>query len=164
MEVVGHVLDRLGLTLNEEKTRVVNVWRESFTFLGFDVRNRIGHKIGKPYPHIQPSGKSLQKIKSLVKSLTGRNRTGLPLDDVLNAANAALRGWVGYFPYRNCSGTLSSLKGYVEERVRTHLRKRHKIRSRGAGYARFPSGVLYARYGLYKVPTTAGWTKAHALR
>jgi hypothetical protein len=116
------------------------------------------------FSHVQPSGKSLQKIKTLVKCLTGRRRARLPLDDVLGAANAALRGWVGYFHYRNCSSTMSSLKGYVEERVRTHLRKRHKIRSRGAGYARFPNGVLYARYGLYKVPTTAGWTKAHALR
>jgi len=163
-EVIGRVLDRLGLTLNEEKTRVVNVWRESFVFLGFEVRNRISHRTGKPYPHIQPSGKSLQKIKTLVKRLTGRNRTCLPLDAILEPVNAAVRGWVGYFHYRNCSSTMSSLKGYVEERVRTHLRKRHKIRSRGAGYARFSNGVLYARYGLYKVPTTAGWTKAHALR
>jgi len=31
--------------------------------LAFDVRTRIGHKTGKPYPHIQPSGKSLQRCR-----------------------------------------------------------------------------------------------------
>ena len=38
-----------------------------------------------------------------------------------------------------------------------------KIKDRGAGYARFGSRTLYGGHGLYKVPTTAGWTKAHAL-
>ena len=28
---------------------------------------------------------------------------------------------------------------------------------------RLPSRDLYDRYGLYKVPTVAGWRKAHAL-
>jgi RNA-directed DNA polymerase len=27
---------------------------------------------------------------------------------------------------------------------------------------RFPRRVLYERYGLYKMPTVAGWKKAHA--
>jgi hypothetical protein len=35
--------------------------------------------------------------------------------------------------------------------------------NRTEGYLRFPTARLYAEYGLYKVPTTAGWTaKAHA--
>jgi hypothetical protein len=51
-----------------------------------------------------------------------------------------------------------------EQRLRTHLRRRHKIRKRVSGYGRFSDRSLYDRYGLYKVPTTAGWTKAHASR
>ncbi len=43
---------------------------------------------------------------------------------------------------------------HVEERLITYLRKRHKVRDRKAGYARFKNRVLYERYGLYKVPTT----------
>ena len=42
--------------------------------------------------------------------------------------------------------------------------KRHKVRDRKAGFARFGNQALYKIYGLYKVPTTAGWTKAHALK
>jgi hypothetical protein len=83
---------------------------------------------------------------------------------VVREVNTAVRGWVGYFHYKNCSKTLTQVRQHVEERLRTHLRKRHKIKDRGAGFARFGNRVLYEKYGLYKVPTTAGWTRAHALR
>ena len=164
MHVIEQVLKRLDLTLNDEKTRTVNAWSERFVFLGFEIGMRRSIKSGKPYPHVQPSRRALQRIKGRIKTLTGRNRTCLPLDAVLGETNRVLRGWTNYFHYRNCSNTMVHLRGYVEERIRTHLRKRHKIRGRGAGYARYPSGVLYSEYGLYKVPTTAGWTNAHASR
>ena len=76
--------------------------------------------------------------------------------------NATVRGWAGYFHYRNCSQTLALVSHHLEERLITHLRKRHKVRNRKAGYVRFPQRALYERYGLYKVPTSAAWTKAHA--
>ena len=94
----------------------------------------------------------------------GRTRTVLPLTWIVNEVNATIRGWVGYFHYRNCSSALKSLRHHVEERLRTHLRKRHKVKDRGVGYFRFSSRKLYDTYGLYKVPTTAGWTNAHASR
>jgi hypothetical protein len=56
------------------------------------------------------------------------------------------------------------VRNHLEQRMITHLRKRHKIRNRSSGYVRFPARSLYEKHGLYKVPTTAGWTKAHALR
>ena len=77
--------------------------------------------------------------------------------------NASLRGWVGYFHYRNSSQVLGKVRTYAEERLRTHLMKRHKVRNRGIGQGRFPSKELYTRYGLFKVPTTAGWKTAHAV-
>ena len=51
---------------------------------------------------------------------------------------------------------------HAEERLRTHLMKLHKVKDRGTGISRFPSQQLYTRYGLYKVPTTAGWKVAYA--
>ena len=52
---------------------------------------------------------------------------------------------------------------HVAQRMITHLRKRHKVRDRKTGYARFKPKALYEKYGVYKVPTTAAWAKAHAL-
>ncbi|MBZ0094076.1 MAG: hypothetical protein K8H75_01675 [Sulfuricella sp.] len=77
--------------------------------------------------------------------------------------NASLRGWANYFHYRNSSGVLEKVRTHAEERLRTHLMKLHKVRDCGADIGRFPRQQLYTRYGLYKVPTTAGWKSAHAL-
>jgi hypothetical protein len=88
--------------------------------------------------------------------------TPKPLDEVIGNVNTALRGWVGYFHYQHCTQSFAHVKRHVEQRMAIHLRKRYKIRDKGAGDKRFTSRVLYERFGLYKAPTTAGWTKAHA--
>ncbi len=162
MAVIQQVLDRLGLTLNAEKTHVVDATQNSFDFLGFAIHIARSWRTGRTYAHVQPSKKSLRTIKSRVTSMTRRELTCVPLEDVVGNVNQTLRGWVGYFHYRNCSKELAKVKLHAEQRLRTHLRKRHKIRHRVSGYGRFPDRSLYERYGLYTVPTTAGWTKAHA--
>lgn len=163
MDILQHALDRLDLQLNVTKTKVVNAHTESFDFLGFSYCLRRSRKSGKVYPHVEPSRCSVQRLKDRVKRLTDRRRCPIPLDDVMKELNNSLRGWTGYFHYRNSSNVFRNIKMQVEERVRTHLRRRHKLRCRGEAYARFPNHSLYNRYGLYKMPTTAGWKKAHAL-
>jgi group II intron reverse transcriptase/maturase len=163
MTVLRQILERLALTLNEAKTKIVNAHKGKFDFLGFSIWMGQSRKSGKLYAHVEPSKKSRQIIKDRVTELTKRVRTVKPLDWIVNEVNATVRGWVGYFHYRNCSRVLEAVKYHVEERLRTQLRKRHKIKDRGTGYFRFGNRTLYGKYGLYKVPTTAGWTKAHAL-
>jgi RNA-directed DNA polymerase len=58
---------------------------------------------------------------------------------------------------------MEKVKVHAEQRLRKHLMKRHKVKDSGIGEGRFPSVKLYRRYGLYKVPTAAGWRSAHAL-
>lgn len=164
MVMLRQILERLKLTLNEAKTKVVDAYAGKFDFLGFTAWMGKGRKTGKYYPHIQPSKKAEQKVKDRITELTQRDRTIMPLEWVVNEANTMLRGWVGYFHYRNCSQTLIKVRNHLEQRMITHLRKRHKVRDRKSGYVRFPNRSLYEKYGLCKVPTTAGWTKAHALR
>ena len=162
MRTVQKVLSRLELELNREKTRVVNALGESFDFLGFELRMRESSKAGKRYAHVQPARKSVKKIKERITSLTGRTRTVLPLDSILGMVNTVLRGWVNYFHFRNCSRSLRHVRAHAEQRLRTHLCTRHR-KQRHEGYREYPNRVLYQRYGLYKTPTSAGWTKAHAL-
>ncbi len=164
MAVLRQVLERLGLTLNETKTKFVNAYEGKFDFLGFTIWMGRGRKTGNYYPHVQPSKRTEQKVKDRITELTQRGRTIMPLEWVVNEVNAMVRGWVGYFHYRNCSQSLGRVRNHLEQRLITHLRKRHKVRARKSGYVRFPNRSLYEKYGLYKVPTTAGWTRAHALR
>ncbi len=162
LKVLRHLLGRLGLRLNEETTREVNAWQDRFDFLGFSFGLRKGRKSGKVYPHVEPSPKSIQRAKTRVTQMTARRLTPIPLPHVVGTLNQYLRGWAGYFHYRNSSRGLGRVKWHVEERLRTHLRKRHKVKSRAVGYAQFPTAMLYARYGLFKLPTIAGWKRAHA--
>ena len=76
--------------------------------------------------------------------------------------NASLRGWANYFHYRNSRMVLAKVKAHAEERLRTHLMRRHKVNDRGTALKRFPRSMLYTRYGLYQVPITTGWKSAHA--
>ena len=163
LKVVRHVLERLGLSLNEAKTQVVDATQASFNFLGFTIQMSRGASTGKPYPNVRPADKSLKKIKARLKELTGRELTAIPLGDMVDNVNQSLRGWANYFHYRNSSLAMSKVRNHAEDRLRTHLMKRHKIKDRGTGLRRFPSDDLYERYGLYKVPAVAGWRSAHAL-
>lgn len=162
LQVVRHVLDRLGLSLNEDKTQIVDATQASFNFLGFTLQMSRGASTGKPYPNVRPADKSLQKIKARLTALTGRELTAIPLEDLVDRVNRNLHGWVNYFHYRNSSLAMSKVRNHAEDRLRTHLMRRHKVKDRGSGLRRFPRTHLYQRYGLYKVPAVAGWRSAHA--
>ena len=162
LKVVRHVLERLGLSLNEAKTQVVDAAEASFNFLGFAIRMSRGMRTGKPYPHVCPADKSLMKIKTKLTQMTGRELTPIALDKIVDNVNRSLQGWANYFHYRNSNLVMEKVKTHAEQRLRAHLMKRHKVKDRGIGEGRFPSVDLYRRYGLYKVSTVAGWKSAHA--
>ena len=146
LKVVRQVLGRLDLSLNETKTHIVDATDASFDFLGFTLQMSWGAKSGKPYPNVRPSDKSVKKIKTRLTELTQRKLTCIPMDDVVRNMNRSLRGWVNYFHFRNSSDKMGQVRHHAENRLRTHLRKRHKIRNRRAGLVKFPRKDLYERY------------------
>ena len=162
LAIIKQILERLDLQLNESKTRTVDANKESFNFLGFELKMKVGSKGGR-YPHIQPADKAVEKVKTRIKELTTRNRTGIPIKDVVRDINRTLRGWSGYFHYRNSTAVFQKVKRHAEERLRIHLRKRHKVTNWKTAMIRYPRRVLYEKYGLYKLSTVAGWKMAHAL-
>jgi len=163
LKVVRHVLERLDLSLNEVKTHIVDATQASFNFLGFTIQMSQGASTGKPHANVRSADKSLKKIKARLTELTGRELTAIPVGDIVGNVNRSLRGWANYFHYRNSSLAMSKVRNHAEQRLRTHLMKRHKVKDRGTGLRRFPSTDLYGRNGLYKVPAVAGWRSAHAV-
>ena len=161
LAIVRQILGRLELQLNEGKTKIVDANKEGFRFLGFELKMNVGTKGGR-YAHIQPADKAVEKVKTRIKAITTRNQTGRPINDVVRDLNRTLRGWSGYFHYRNSSAVFQQVKRHAEERLRIHLRKRHKVTDWTSAMKRFPKRVLYEKYGLYNMSTMAGWKMAHA--
>jgi group II intron reverse transcriptase/maturase len=157
LEGMKTVLGYLGLSLNEEKTRILNAREEKFTFLGFTIQVVENPKTGKRFPLIRPSKAALAEIKAEIKALTCRRTLHLPKEVVIKKLNEVVRGWAGYFYYGNCSRDLSTIKGFLDERVRIYLRRKHAKKSRG--YKAYSYRYLYETLGLYKIPTTAPWTQ-----
>ncbi len=151
------VLSDLGLTLNEEKTRVVDARQESFNFLGFSIGRKRGQKTEKTYPHIEPSKKALKHIRSEIKRLTNEQYSAIPTEDVIRRVNEVARGWVGYFRFGNCTKALSAFKQYLVYRIRIYLRRKHHYHS--SGYKAYPDRYYYDSLGLYEVPTKAPWAQ-----
>ena len=82
--MLRQILERLELTLNVAKTKIVNAHKGKFDFLGFSIWMGESRKTGKVYPHIQPSKKAEQVIKDRITELTKRDRTIIPLEGVVN--------------------------------------------------------------------------------
>ena len=162
LTMVRRVLDRLDLTLNESKTRIVDARKDSFTFLGFEIRVSKNCRSGKCYTHVCPAPKSLAKIKERIKQKTDRRLTPVPLGDVVKHLNTSLRGWVSYFHFRNSSKVFEKVKTQAEQRLRTHQMRRHKIKGRVIALLRSPRQKLYAKFGFYKVRLTAAGKTGHA--
>ncbi len=87
LKAIRHVLERLGLTLNETKTHIVDAKESGFNFLGFTIQMSASAKTGKPYPNVRPSEKAVTKIKARLTELTRRELTCLPLEDVVRNVN-----------------------------------------------------------------------------
>jgi RNA-directed DNA polymerase len=161
LAAIRRILERLELQLNEGKTKIVDANKESFHFLGFELRMRVGKRGGR-YAHTQPADKAVAKVKGRLKEIAVSRQTWRPINDVVRDMSHTLRGWSAYFRHGNCSTVFQKVKRYAEERLRIHLRRRHKVASWKGALKRYPSRVLYEQYGLYKLPTAAGWKTAHA--
>jgi len=155
------VLDDLSLSLNEDKTRVIEANQESFDFLGFTIMMVENPKTGKIFPLIRPSKKAMKNIRMEIRELTCKRNLMLPEEVIVTKLNDAVRGWVNYFYYRHCSRSMSVLKHYIERRVKIFLKRKHRLTS----YSAYSFNYLYDSLGLYKIPVSAPWTKtAKALK
>jgi group II intron reverse transcriptase/maturase len=155
-EIRRHVLECIGLRLSEEKTREIDSWEKEFDFLGFSFQMRRSLRTGNAFALCTPSRRSIKRISQRLRAITARGRTPLSLEQVVADINLSLRGWVNYFRFKNCSRAMARVKRRAEERLRTHLRERYKIRRRITGYMRFPHRRLY-ELGLYPVPVKTSW-------
>ncbi len=126
---VEHTIEgRLGLTINREKTKVLNVEDKGtiLEFLGFSFRWSRSHRRGggPPYVRVEPSKTSRKKARSKVKDLTGPRLCFLPPKEVIANLNRFMRGWLAYFSVGHPAQARWDLVRHAENRMVRHLRRR----------------------------------------
>jgi RNA-directed DNA polymerase len=146
----------LHLTINEEKTKVVDPEKESFDFLGFSYKKGKSKRTGNKTTYIWPTQKAEKNILRKVKEITDRKRTQ-DIGEIVKELNPVLRGWVNYYKIGNSSKKFGKVKDYTGKRVRKYMRK--KRQKFGYGYREYPKTYLYQKLGLYN-NYRVEWTKA----
>jgi len=150
LEWTRWAMRRLGLTLNDAKTRIRNAHGEHFDFLGYTFGPEVYRREGLAYLAAKPSKKSVAQVKARIRQvLCPGNQAPWPV--VAAQMNRILRGWSHYFRYGSRQLAYRAVDGYVAERTRHFLRRRHKVLSRGT--RRFSAQRVFGALGIQRLRT-----------
>lgn len=143
------VLDRLGLALNEHKTRVVDARREAFDFLGNRFVVQPSKRTGAIRPYHYPAPRAMNAVKKKIReAVRGGQHRNLP-DLIRERINPLLRGWGNYFKTGNSRMHFVRIANYTTWTLCIMLRKKHKKRSKG--WRDHPPSWFYDYHGLFKL-------------
>lgn len=159
MERIKSLLNRMGLTLNEEKTKRTDARENPFNFLGFTIRYSIDlFNKSKRYWEIFPSVKSETKIREKLRDYLGKHGHS-SAKDIAKGLNSIIRGWLNYFDIKGVSYAAMGkrrLRHYLSTKLYRYYNRKSQRKSRLYGQKAFE--VLVGRHGLidptkYHAPT-----------
>jgi group II intron reverse transcriptase/maturase len=135
VHVLKAVFARLELTMNTEKSKLVNIWNfdQGFDFLGHHLRRfpvlRKGGKEGRIL-RCFPSKKAMKKMRAKVKEDTdSRFLLPLKISDLVKKLNPKIRGWRNYYAKVDkgvANGFLAKIDWYIRKRLMIFCRKKYK--------------------------------------
>jgi RNA-directed DNA polymerase len=137
--------DWMGLSLNREKTRIVDLREEgaSLDFLGYTFRYD-GDLKGRPkqYLNVFPSKKALAREREALRRMTDKRMCFKPLPVLVEEINRQLKGWANYFSFGYPRMAYRQVNRYARLRLSQHLKRRSQRAYRP------PKGVsLYSHLG-----------------
>lgn len=124
LEKIKRVMSRIRLTLHPTKTRIVDLGREGFDFLGFHFHKMKSKKTRKLAPYMWPGQKAMKSVRSKIHEITTRKRLSNPPEEVVKYLNLVIRGWWNYFRIGNSTKKFQDLDRYVRLRLRQLARTR----------------------------------------
>jgi len=147
---MADIIQRLGMTLHPEKTRIVDA-AEGFDFLGMHFRLKPMRSNPKRlFCYRWPSTKAMQSIRNKIRDAIGYDDI-YSLEEKTRAINPILRGWGQYFRASNAHRHFKKVDSYVHTKLVNFLRRKHK--RRGKGWREYPS-TFFKKAGLYQLHGT----------
>jgi len=146
------VLEKLGVVLNRDKTRIVHV-RQGFEFLGYKIKcgsrplRLPAHKIksrtrqGSLYAY--PRQKSIDHFKEQIRKRT-RRKAPLTTGQLIDEINPIIRGWGNYYKKAHVRKLFNRLDRWIRRRIWSQRYKRW----RNAGWKVLPESKLHGELGL----------------
>jgi RNA-directed DNA polymerase len=117
---------RFKLTINREKTRVVNLAETgaSLSFLGYSFRYyRDLHGRDHRYLNVFPANKSVARFREKLRALLAANPAP-PIPTLIGRVNRMLSGWQQYFSLGYPKMAFKAVNTYVVLALKRHLRRR----------------------------------------
>lgn len=161
LKQASKILDKLGVVLHQDKTRIVHV-RHGFEFLGYKIKRGTrtlqlpAHKIksgtqqGALYAY--PRQKSIDRFKEQIRKRTSR-KAPLTTEVLIDEINPIIRGWGNYYRKSHVRKLFNRLDRWIVRRLWSH---RHK-RWRNCGWKTLPHSKVYGELGLvsliYLIPS-----------
>ena len=153
MVAARQILEKLGVTLHGDKTRIVHV-RHGFEFLGFKIKRGKQRSLRLPPEKIRsgvvpgslyayPREKSIRHFKEQIRART-RRKAPVKTEELIEQINPVIRGWGTYYCKAHVRKLFNQLNRWIVRRIWSH---RHK-RWRNTGWKRLPEPRLYEEMGL----------------
>ena len=139
IRVLRTVFSRLELTMNTEKSRLVNIWDvdQGFDFLGHHFSRRpVMRKGGKQARILRcfPSEKAMSRMRASVRECTApRFLLKCSIHDLIKVLNLKIRGWRNYYAKTDpgvANRYLAKIDWHVRRRLMIFCRKKYRKWSR----------------------------------
>ncbi|MFC5470727.1 group II intron reverse transcriptase/maturase [Cohnella suwonensis] len=137
IDVLKAVFGKLELTMNKEKSKLINLWddKQGFDFLGMHHR-KIPKKLkGNKTVSIlrsYPSKKAMKSMRQKVKEATEpRNRLYWTMNKMVEELNPKIRGWKTYYGLDSFADTfLNKIDWYIRKRLTLFWNKKRNRRNK----------------------------------
>ncbi len=114
-------LSKRGLTLNQEKTRIVQR-HQGFNFLGYNIRRY------KDIVLVKPQKEKVQAHLQHLKHIVTANRQAT-IEHLIHQLNPVIQGWVNYYRYANAKDTFNYVGHRLWQLLWRWVRRRHPNKS-----------------------------------
>jgi hypothetical protein len=140
------MMARLRLTINEAKTHICRIPKESFDFLGYTFGRCYAPVSGRPYIGTRPSQRKIKFLCDTIHELTSRRWLWREPKEQVKRLNQVISGWANYFCLGAASKAYRSVMRHARKRLRQWLCKKHQMHSRR--YVRFSDDWMHQELGL----------------